>query len=122
MSDYIEKYKITMCYMSPAVLKSFHNKSDSLKVIIAIGEKLTTQYSKEGYTLYNFYGMTETIGLIGDYALPNHKMDEVPININVKGVEYRIVDEGGTQVKIGESGELILKGNLFKEYFDEYVK
>lgn len=117
MEDYILQHDITVSQIGPAALLLFHNKSPKLKAVITAGEKLTTQYSKDGYTLYNLWGQTETGMAVTGYKMPEHPMNVIPIGKCRKGLEYKVVDGDDNIVKQGETGEICLRGPLFKEYY-----
>jgi len=117
MEQYILDNGITVSLISPAVLKLFKNKSPKLKVVITAGEKLTTQYSKDGYTLFNLFGQTEALHAIIGYEMPEHQIETIPIGKCLHGLQAKVVDEDGIEVPNGVVGEMCLKGPLFKEYY-----
>lgn len=119
MEDYILEHGITISQISPAALRLFHNKSPKLKTVITAGEKLTTQYSKDGYTLFNLYGQTEALHAIIGYKMPEHPLDIIPIGKCLHGIEAMVADEDGKPLPLGETGEMCLRGPLFKEYYKE---
>lgn len=120
MSEYIQNHGITAVMISPAPLTVFHNVSDSLKLVMTAGERLTTQYSKEGYTLYNIYGQTETFNITA-FRIGTEPMENVPLGRCVNGIEYRIVDNDDRPVPPGTEGELCIRGPFCKEYYKEPV-
>lgn len=122
LSDYIDDFSISCSYIPPAALLLFKNRSASLKFITTGSEKLTTQHSKEGYTLINNYGMTETFATVTCYTLPDHPIDDVPLGKTVQGIDYVIADEQGNPVTNGEIGELCFKQHLCKEYYKDPEK
>lgn len=119
LEKYIYDHEINISVISPAVLTLFNNKSPKLKVVITAGEKLITQYSKDGYTLYNLFGQTEALHAIIGYRMPEHPLDKVPIGKCLHGIEAKVVDENNCAVPWGEVGEMCLRGPLFKEYYKE---
>jgi carnitine-CoA ligase len=72
-----------------------------------------------GVKIIGWWGMTETIthGIIGEVDQPN-----VPMSIGRAATEYsiRITDDNGRPTKVGDTGNLWIKGipglSLFKEY------
>ena len=119
LADYILEHGITVSFISPAVLANFHNKSNSLKAVISGSEKLTTQCSKDGYVLYNTYGLSETYAVVTWYEMPDKPMQSAPIGRTINNVEFAILNEDGQPVAPSEIGELCLKGHFCKEYFKE---
>ena len=117
LEQYIQNNGITIAYIAPAMLKIFNNKSDSLKAVLMGSEKLTTQHSKDGYTLCHLYGMTETECVVMAFEMPQYEMKNVPIGRCM--LEHRIVDEDGNEAATESEGELLLKGIFCKEYFKD---
>ena len=64
LEDYYEEHGITVGFISPSVLSSFHNRAKTLKLVMTGSERLTGQCSRDGYKLYNNYGMSETMGTV----------------------------------------------------------
>lgn len=118
LEKYIAETGITMGYISPAVLKLFHNISNSLKTVITAGERLTGQCSCEGYRLFNLYGMTETIFLTS-YETPDREQESVPIGKPLRDIEYAILDDDLNRVEDGQTGELCVKGHFCKGYYKD---
>lgn len=119
LANYIAANKITISYIAPAVLLSFHNTSSTLKSVFTAGEKLTSQHSQEGYTLYNVYGMSEACGGVAVFKVSTQAMEHVPIGRCYAGIECCIMKEDGTYANVGEEGELCLKGHFCKGYFKD---
>lgn len=119
MAEYIRDNMITASVITPAALTVFRNVSDTLKLVITAGERLTTQHSRDGYSLYNIYGQTETINYLTSYRVDDAPMSEVPLGHCVKEIEYRIVKEDGTESTGKEEGELCVRGNFCKGYYKE---
>ena len=117
LQKYIMHHGITVSHISPAVLLRFHNRSPKLKAVITAGERLTTQCSKDGYTLYNLYGLSETSGTVTSCEVPPSSFGQIPLGICNPGIEFRIVGENGEDVPMGEEGELYLKGSFCKGYW-----
>jgi long-chain acyl-CoA synthetase len=67
--------------------------------------------------IYEGYGLTETAP-----TLTSNRMTEKPragsIGKPLPGIELRVVDEAGSDVELGDPGEIIVKGpNVFKGYW-----
>ena len=116
LADYILAHGITASYISPAVLLRFHNRSTKLKAVASGSEKMTTQYSKDGYILYNHYGLTETFCAVTSFEVGTESSDHIPLGSFNDGIEFRIVGENGEDVSAGEEGELCLRGSFCKGY------
>lgn len=119
LADYILAHGITASYISPAVLLRFHNRSPKLKAVASGSEKMTTQYSKDGYILYNHYGLTETFCAVTSFEVGTEPMEQIPLGTCNPGIEFRIVGEDGETVPTGEEGELCLRGTFCKGYWKD---
>ena len=119
LQDYIRSHGITVSHISPAVLKRFTNTSPQLKAVITAGEKLTTQHSKDGYKLYNHYGLSETFSTVTSFEVGTEPSEQIPLGTCNPGIEFRIVGENGDDVPTGEVGELCLKGTFCKGYWKD---
>lgn len=118
LEEYFVRYPVNIATISPSVVKLFHNRSTTLRYVLAGGEKFTTQYSKDGYELWSGYGQSETAP-IAYKKLPDHPMERVPLGHCTETYVYRILDDNGTPVHRGETGELVLKGTFFKCYYKQ---
>lgn len=119
LQDYILSHGITVSHISPAVLKRFSNSSPKLKAVITAGEKLTTQYSKDGYKLYNHYGLSETFCTVTSFEVGTEPSEHIPLGTCNPGIGFRIVGENGEDLPMGEEGELYLKGSFCKGYYKD---
>lgn len=122
-ADYIAEKGITHTFISPSALSNFHNHSDSLKVVFAGSEKLSGQESRDGYTLYNIFGMSEMVGGLIPFEV-TRKYDSTPIGKpNPASLsEFLIIDNEGNPVPDGEEGELVAKGKYTKGYYKDEEK
>lgn len=123
MADYVAENGITHTFISPSMLGNFKNHSDSLKVVYTGSEKVSNQMSRDGYTLYNIFGMSEMVGGIIPFEV-DRPYDATPIGYPDKesGFEFRIVDNEGKDVSGGQEGELIVKGHFSKGYYKDPEK
>ncbi|MCX5804567.1 MAG: long-chain fatty acid--CoA ligase [Proteobacteria bacterium] len=118
----IEKYRVTVLEL-PAIVYSFilnecriedYNLS-SLKCCFTGGERvpvsLLEAYAKKGLTLSQVYGLTEASTL---FWLPMENAIEKMGSVGqpVMHSEVGIFDENGNHVKIGEIGEVVVKGPI----------
>ena len=111
---------MTHTFISPAVLANFHNRSKSLKVVFTGSEKLVNQCSRDGYLLYNNYGMTETLGTLLHFKV-DKPYESTPVGVpnQEDGTELMLVGEDGKPVAEGEEGELVVKGCFCKGYYKD---
>ena len=120
MADYIADKGITHTFISPSVLANFHNHSKTLKSVFAGSEKLSGQASREGYTLYNAYGMSEMLGAFSPFRV-DRPYDSTPVGKPAPDspVKYMLVDNDDNPVPEGEEGELVVKGVFSKGYYKD---
>ena len=109
LEDYYEANGITIGFISPSVLSNFHNRAKTLRVVMTGSERLTGQCSRDGYKLFNNYGMSETMGRICSF-LVDKPYDTTPVGIPNDSTPYVLLDENGKAVADGEEGELCVKG------------
>lgn len=109
LADYILANGITTSFISPAVLLHFRNRSPKLRAVVSGSEKMTMQRSKDGYILYNLYGLTETFCAVSCHEVGTEPAEQTPIGSCNPGIEFRI----------DEDGELCLKGTFCKAYWKD---
>ena len=116
LEDYYEKHQIAIGFISPSVLTNFHNRTESLKVVMTGSEKLTGQCGKDGYRLINNYGMSETLGTITHFQV-DKPYEQTPVGKPDENLEWALLDDDMNPVADGEEGELCIKGNFTPGYF-----
>lgn len=124
---FIEENQITMIQSVPVLLREFlcdEDKLNSLDVIICGGDKLNERIKNEillkGYKLFNHYGPTETTV---DAFVDECSLDRsVSIGYPIDNVIYKVLNEDGIEVEVGEIGELYIGGAMLaKGYIDECI-
>jgi len=121
--NYLQQKPISLFMAVPTMLRimekhpSFANfKSNCLKHIIVGGESLSSQlidsYAQKGILLRQGYGLTEAGPCITSLHHHDALWKKGSIGKPNFYVEYKVVNENGTEVNINEAGELCLKGNV----------
>ncbi|MCR5604961.1 MAG: amino acid adenylation domain-containing protein [Lachnospiraceae bacterium] len=118
LEDYYEANKITVGFISPSVLSNFHNRAESLKIVMTGSERLTGQCSRDGYKLFNNYGMSETMGTVCSF-LVEKPYDTTPVGIPPEGSVWALLDDEMNPVPDGEEGEYCTKGPYTVGYFKD---
>ena len=132
----IEQHRITAISLVPTVarlllerIEAMGAKCESLRLITATGEAfpeaLKARLSKAlpHVGLWVFYGMTEG-GIPAEISPEEQKRKPGSVGLPIAGVEIRLVDESGTDVPAGESGEVWLRSGtpgramVSREYFN----
>ena len=118
LEDYYEAHSITTGFISPSVLSNFNNRAQSLKLVMTGSERLTGQCSRDGYKLFNNYGMSETMGTLCSFEV-DKPYETTPVGIPKEGTEWALLDDDGNPVPDGEEGEFCVKGVFTKGYFKD---
>lgn len=117
IENYIYDHKITRTFLSPQMLRLFHNKSDSLRVVDT-GSERVTGFEKGSYLVVNAYGMSETLGPMVRYAAQDGYRDHFPIGTALDGFKVYLLDENLQPVGAGEEGEIVISGAIASGYFN----
>ena len=124
IAEIISEHHVTVCFISPKVLRYFKQKSSALRLVIATGERLSGIYSDE-YRIVNVYGNTELGGGALSFML-DRSYDNTPIGMPMEGNSVYILNADGEEA---EEGELCISGvmalgyiNLPEENERVYVK
>ena len=115
LEDYYEKHAIAVGFMSPSVLSNFHSRCSALKLLMTGSERLTGQCSRDGYKLYNNYGMSETMGTVCSF-LVEQPYETTPVGIPPEGAVWALLDDDMNPVPDGEEGEFCTKGTFTVGY------
>ncbi len=120
--EYIEKERVTFCFLVPTLLADVLHEPDmekydcsSLRAIITGGAHCAPELVQEAYNklpshFYNCYGMTEGAGFLT-------RVDD-PFEVTAHTVgkkfcpydKYKVVDEDDDELPQGQEGELVAKG------------
>ena len=118
LEDYYAAHHITVGFISPSVLSNFHSRDEALKIVMTGSERLTGQCSREGYKLFNNYGMSETMGTVCSF-LVDKPYDTTPVGIPPEDSVWALLDDEMNPVKDGEEGEYCTKGHYTIGYFKD---
>jgi long-chain acyl-CoA synthetase len=125
----IQEHKVTVLFGAPTMYSAWVNtpgaeQYDLSSVRLAIsgaaplGESVLKDfYDMFGVRIYEGYGLTETAP-----TLWSNRMTDAPrpgsIGKPLPEVEFRLVDEEGNEVELGDPGEILVRGpNVFKGYW-----
>ncbi|MCQ2154007.1 MAG: AMP-binding protein, partial [Bacteroidales bacterium] len=112
LQRYAREQRITVMFLSPALLASYRNEDGDLRMIMTGSDKVTS-VNPDGYTVSVFYGMSELAGamLYGCFDKPT---SDIVYNGVVSDFQIKVDEPDGN----GE-GELCLKGPCCKGYFKD---
>jgi acyl-CoA synthetase (AMP-forming)/AMP-acid ligase II len=130
----VAEHRITMLPGPPAIYQTFLNHPDldldamaTLRLAVtgaaAIPVELVEQMkARLGFeTVITGYGLTEACGIV---AMCRHDDDATTIATTsgraIPGVEVRVVADDGTELPLGEPGEVVVRGyNVMQGYFED---
>jgi malonyl-CoA/methylmalonyl-CoA synthetase len=125
----IEKERCTMFMAVPTIYYRLLNvwpelKTDlsSMRLFISGSAPLSEElferfYSATGFPILERYGMTETQIIASNPYEPEKRIPK-SVGYPLPGIQIRLISESGVDVKPGEIGELLVKGeNVFKGYW-----
>jgi len=118
LEDYYAKHKVSVGFISPSVLSNFHSKSDALKIVLTGSERLTGQCSRDGYKLFNNYGLSETFSSVCSFEV-DKPYETTPVGIPAEGTVWALLDDDMNPVPDGEEGEYCTKGPYTIGYFKD---
>jgi long-chain acyl-CoA synthetase len=127
--DLIQRYKVSVLFGAPPMYTAWcatpgadQYDLSSVRLAISGAAPLPADVLREFRDIFNVeiyegYGLTETAP-----TLTSNRMTEKPragsIGKPLPGIELRVVDEAGSDVELGDPGEIIVKGpNVFKGYW-----
>jgi long-chain acyl-CoA synthetase len=91
--------------------------SGAAALIPAIARGMSTRF---GVAVHDGYGLTEASPVVTTTALGGTTLREGSIGPPLPGVEVRLVDGDGTDVLVGDPGEIWVKGaNVFSGYWND---
>ena len=125
----IEKERCTMFMAVPTIYYRLLNVWPELKTNLSsmrlfisgsapLSEELFERfYSATGFPILERYGMTETQIIASNPYEPEKRIPK-SVGYPLPGIQIRLISESGVDVKPGEIGELLVKGeNVFKGYW-----
>jgi long-chain acyl-CoA synthetase len=124
--DTIERYRVTLYGSFPSQYAALLERQQirprnlaSLRMCITAADACPIELQKRvtaafGAPLYNMWGATEALGNLTFGLQPG------PVSRIAKGARVRLVDNDGNDVRDGEIGELLVRGeNIFDGYWND---
>ena len=129
--DTIDRERVTYFFAVPTMIYGMLDSKDidnydlkSLQTIVYGGASMTDNRLEEsvkkfGYILAQAYGLTETTSHSSVLSKEEHKVVKNSIGRGMFGVEVQVVNDAGMQLKTGEIGEIVVRGDtVLKEYWN----
>ncbi len=119
LMSFVMRHQVTMISGFPYLLAELNHLESipsSLRLLISGGDVLRAIYCDhllDQAAVYNTYGPSETTVCAAYYCCNSGYVLEdgtYPVGTAVEGVEIRILDEAGNEVKEGETGEICILG------------
>jgi long-chain acyl-CoA synthetase len=129
--ELIEREKATMFMGVPFVhwliieaieMEGLKHDIGSLRLWGTAGAAMPPKIAKKvkeyiGLTPVNFWGMTESAAQVSCTALDG-RGEANSVGKTLPGWELRIVDDEGRELPVGETGEIIVRGPIMNEYYN----
>jgi amino acid adenylation domain-containing protein len=113
LAAFLRRQRVNVATLTPSLLAALpHDELPDLHTVVAVGEPcpepLVTRWTTHGRRFLNGYGPTEaTVAVsVGEC----HPGEPVTVGPPLPGVAVRVVDDAGTPVPVGQSGELWVGG------------
>lgn len=116
IEKYIDAHQITASVISPQMLKRMPSRKRPLVNICCGGERLSGIF-QEYSTVYNSYGLSETLSVAIAFPL-EQAYDNTPIGRPLEDYTVYIMDGEGRPVADGEEGEICIAGPLARGYIN----
>ena len=98
LENYIDKHQVTFIFLTPSMLRFFHNHSSGLQVLLTGSERLADIAPSGSYRLIHTFGQTETFGPLLYFEV-DKQYDNTPMGKAHPTFEALVVDENGNKVK-----------------------
>lgn len=117
---YVRRHGITALYLSPQLLKLFHENSGTVKRVIT-GSERVSNICGHGYELYNIYGSSETTPPATFFKV-DREYENTPIGKPFPGMQIYLIKEDGSLAGPGETGEICIAGPVAQGYLHQPEK
>ncbi|HEY2160519.1 MAG TPA: AMP-binding protein [Solirubrobacteraceae bacterium] len=124
--DFLSRHEVSNVFATPTAIRSMMSISDAgtrypqkFRIVCSAGEPLNPEairWFREHYgvTVLDFYGLTESYPLCGNY--PFMEVREGSMGKPLPGWEVAILDEDERPVAVGEKGEICLRARTNPHY------
>lgn len=113
LADFFCENRIERSFISPKMLKVFHQKEPTLKEVSTGSERVSGICSDEFQVVVR-YGQTESASAVLEYYV-DHPQDNTPIGKPMHGISVYLLDEQGQP---SNEGEICVTGRFAAGYFD----
>ena len=124
--DFLSRHDVTNVFATPTAIRSMMGISDAggrhpqrFRIVCSAGEPLNPEAirwfrEQYGVTVLDFYGLTESYPLVGNY--PFMEVREGSMGRPMPGWDVQILDEDERPVPPGERGEICLRARSNPHY------
>ncbi|WP_338930416.1 amino acid adenylation domain-containing protein [Streptomyces netropsis] len=123
LARFMTEHRVTVTHFVPSMLREFLRRlpvgaCPELRTVMVSGEAIGQDLAQRFFErlphveLHNLYGPTEAAVDVTHWPCePGRPLDEpLPIGRPISGIELLVVDEQGTELPAGETGELCIAG------------
>ena len=114
LRELLEKEQITELFLSPSVLRSYHEGFAGVKAVMT-GSEPASRLSVPGLPVTVHYAMTESLYCVSKYCL-KEPCENAPVASAETSGNIFLLDEEGNPVKNGETGEICFPDPYFRGY------
>src|SRR5947209_10273712 len=124
--DFLSRHEVTNVFTTPTAMRSMMSIEDAgtrypqqFRRVCSAGEPLNPEAirwfrAQYGLTVLDFYGLTESYPLAGNY--PWHPVRDGSMGLPMPGWDVQILDEDERPVQRGERGEICLRARSNPHY------
>ena len=109
--------RITLFFLTPTYARKFAGKTGPFLKKMAVGSEPANNFYLKGVTSYNMYAQSES-GVVTCMFVIDKEYDLCPVGKPQFDMKYRVVDDDGNDVPVGEIGEFIFENPYVRGYIN----
>ena len=109
--------RITLFFLTPTYARKFAGKTGPFLKKMAIGSEPANNFHLKGVINYNMYAQSES-GVVTCMFVIDKEYDVCPVGKPQFDMKYRVVDDDGNDVPVGEIGEFIFENPYVRGYIN----
>ena len=117
LMKYLLLKRITLFFLTPTYARKFAGKTGPFLKKMAVGSEPANNFYLKGVTSYNMYAQSES-GVVTCMFIIDKEYDLCPVGKPQFDMKYRVVDDDGNDVPVGEIGEFIFENPYVRGYIN----
>ena len=109
--------RITLFFLTPTYARKFAGKTGPFLKKMAVGSEPANNFHLKGVINYNMYAQSES-GVVTCMFVIDREYDVCPVGKPQFDLKYRVVDDDGNDVPVGEIGEFIFENPYVRGYIN----